>query len=158
MYSKKEQSNLQKVLLRGLLGFMVGVFISVSILLLISCIIGDGIFCVARPELIEETGGTLNAFALQYVLGGILGTACGAGSVVFEVERWSLTKKTILHLLIMSLSMFPIAYICRWMSRSVWGVISYFGIFLLLYAVIWVVQYHSIKKNIARINQKMANR
>lgn len=158
MNFKKEQSNAKKALLWGLLGFPLGVFISVSILLLISCIIGDGNFCIAYPELIQETGGTLNAFALQYILSGILGAACGAGSVVFAVERWSLTKKTILHLLIMSLSMFPIAYVCRWMPRSVWGALSYFGIFLLIYAVIWVIQYRSIKKSIARINQKMANR
>lgn len=158
MYRKKEQSNLQKVLLRGLMGFPLGVFIDVSILLLISCIIGDGNFCIAYPEFIEETGSTLNAFALQYILSGILGAASAASSVIFDVERWSLTKKTILHLLVMSISLFPISYICRWMPRSVWGALSYFGFFLLIYSVVWVIQYYLIKKSIARINQKMANR
>ena len=52
--------------------------------------------------------------------------------------------------------MLPIAYFMYWMEHSVTGFLSYFGIFILIFAVIWIVQFIIGKKNIKRMNEKLS--
>ena len=68
---------------------------------------------------------------------------------------WSLTKMTVIHLLICSAATFPIAYLMRWMDHTVGGVLKYFGVFLLIYLIIWISQYARIRKSIAALNKKV---
>ena len=41
------------------------------------------------------------------------------------------------------------------MEHSVLGAMSYFGIFLFIYIVIWISQYSAIKKRIQQINERI---
>ena len=63
---------------------------------------------------------------------------------------WRLT-----HLIICSLCTFPIAYFMRWMNHSVFGILSYFGVFFAIYFIIWMSQYMAIKKRIQQKNSKV---
>jgi hypothetical protein len=145
----------KKALLRGLLGFPLGVFLSVTITLIISIIKGTGEYYFVVPELIWIINHEVYAFLLQYILSGILGFAFAAGSAVFEVDHWSISKQTGIHFLISACSMLPIAYICRWMENTIIGIISYVLIFVLIYVAIWFIQYSFWKKKIIEINMKL---
>lgn len=145
----------KKLLCRGLLGFPLGICIGYVITIAISAVHGGGYYAPCAPELAVQMGSEIAAVILQALLCGILGTACAMGSVVFEVERWGITKQTILHFLIMSLSLLPVAYISNWMEQSLWGVLSYFAIFVGVYVVIWAVQYLIWHVAVRKINRKI---
>ena len=148
----------KKAMLRGIIGFPVGIFISVTITMFISIMIGNGQFYSVVPELIDRTHNEVNAFVLQYILSGLLGFAFAAGSAVFEVDNWSIAKQTMIHFFISSVALLPIAYACRWMDNSLKGVASYFLIFVGSYVIVWFAQYTTWKKKIIEINGKLKNK
>jgi hypothetical protein len=146
---------LKKALLRGLLGAPLGVFIGYTITILISMYLKDGGYSPVVPQLMETMGNEINAIVLQYLLSALLGFASAFGSAVFEIEEWSITKQTMIHFLLLSVSMFPVAYFTYWMRHTLWGILSYVGIFIALYAVIWAIQIYFWKKRIEGINRKL---
>ena len=146
---------LKKALLRGLIGAPMGVFISYTITILISLFLQDGGYYPAVPQLIASVGNELNAVLLQYVLSAILGFASAFGSAIFEIEEWSIVKQTTMHFLLLSISMFPVAYFTYWMRHTLLGILSYIGIFVVLYIIIGVIQINFWKKRIEGINRKL---
>ena len=61
-----------------------------------------------------------------------------------------------MYFLIISLIMLPIAYAAYWMEHSVAGFLSYFGVFVLIFAVIWGVQFAIGKWNVKKMNEKIS--
>lgn len=145
----------KEILKRCLLGAPLGLAISTIITILISLFVGDGQYYAVVPALISEMGGELNAVILQAVLSMIYGAAWAGASVVWDAEKWSLLKMTLVHLLITSFATFPIAYFARWMPHNAAGILLYIGIFIAIYAAIWFSQYAAMKKRIAAMNQKL---
>ncbi|MFA9381538.1 MAG: DUF3021 domain-containing protein [Acetanaerobacterium sp.] len=144
-----------KIIRRALLGFPLGVFIGYTIAIIISLVIGAGDFYPSVPSFAEQCGSEIGAVVLQFVLCGILGAASAAGSAVWENDSWSLIKQSLIHFLILSFTLLPIAYFTHWMDHSPLGILSYFGIFLGLYVVIWAVQYRIWKRRIRQVNDKI---
>lgn len=147
----------KKVILRCLVGAMIGLTISTIIPIIISMAIGDGTYYAVVPQLITDFGSELNAVLIQTVSSLIYGAAFAGASAIWENENWSLLKQTISHLVVCSLATFPIAYVNRWMSRDLFGIAFYFGIFFFIYAVIWIWQYLSIKRRVMQMNEKIRN-
>ena len=146
---------LKKALLRGLFGFPLGVFLGICIGILISLINGSVAYIAVAPSLIVDTGTELNAFIFQFFLSGVLGFAFALGSAIFEVESWGITKQSLLHFLLSSVSMFSVAYFCHWMEHNLVSAIVYFSIFIGIYVVIWVIQFLFWKKKIRAMNEKL---
>jgi hypothetical protein len=71
------------------------------------------------------------------------------------MERWSVTRMTVTHFLILSLSMLPIAWFSHWMEHSAAGFSLYFAIFVGMYAVIWLAMYLPLKRSVARVARRM---
>ena len=142
----------KQILSRGLAGFPVGIAIGFVITLIISAYIGDGSYYPVTPELIGSMGNELNAVILQTVLCGIMGSGFAMASVIWELDSWSLAKQSGIYFLIACIIMFPIAYIANWMKHSVTGVLSYVGIFVVIFVIVWIAQYLSWKRKIKRMN------
>lgn len=49
-----------------------------------------------------------------------------------------------------------IAYVAYWMEHSVAGVLGYFGVFVLIFAVIWGIQFVIGKWNVKKMNEKIS--
>lgn len=147
----------KKAFLRGLLGFPLGVAIGYAITIAISLILADGYYSPCAPELISVTGSEIHAVLLQAVLCGILGAGFAACSVIWEMEAWGLVKQTGIYFLIVSVIMLPVAYVNYWMEHSVKGFLSYFGIFAVIFAVIWIVQYAVNKRRVGKMNENLQN-
>lgn len=145
----------KKVLMRLLLGFPAGVFLGYTITLIISMAEGGGAYLPVAHELTREMGSELNAVLMQYLLVGLLGAASAAGSLAWEMEKWSITRMTVVHFLVLSLSMLPIAWFTHWMQRSAAGFASYFGVFMGIYVVIWLSMYLPLKRSVARVASRM---
>ena len=141
-----------QIIKRGLVGFPVGIAIGFVITLIISACIRDGSYYPVTPEFIDLMGNELNAVILQTVLCGIIGSGFAMASVIWDIDSWSLAKQSGIYFLIACIIMFPIAYITNWMKHSIAGVLSYLGIFVVIFVIAWLVQYLSWKRKIKRMN------
>lgn len=145
----------KKAFLRGFLGFPLGISIGYIITIIISLVFAQGYYSPCVPELAESMGSEINAVILQAMLSGLLGSAFAASSVIWEMEDWSIAKQTGVYFVITALSMMPIAYFTNWMEHSVVGFLSYFGIFVLIFIIVWATQYLAWKNKIKKINSKL---
>ena len=112
----------KKTIRRGLFGLPIGIAIGFVITLIISACVGDGSFYPVAPELIGE------------------------------LDSWSLAKQSGIYFLTISIIMLPVAYFANWMKHSLAGVLSYVGLFLAIFVVVWISQYLLWKRNIKRMN------
>lgn len=142
---------------RGLLGFPLGIAIGFVITVMISICVGDGFFYPVTPELIETMSNELNAVILQTVLCGIMGTGFAMASVIWEIDSWSLAKQSSIYFAIACIVMFPIAYVTNWMKHDAISILSYVGIFIALFAIVWLSQYFAWKSKIKKLNDKVQN-
>jgi len=147
----------KEILKRCLFGMPIGLAMSTVITILISLVVGDGVYYAVVPSLAADMGGELNAMLLQTGLSMIYGAAWAGASVIWDAEKWSLLKMTLVHLLVTSLATFPIAYFARWMPHSTTGILMYIGIFVAIYVGVWLGQYNGMKKRIAAMNAKLQN-
>ena len=107
------------------------------------------------PELAVAMGNEINAIVLQTILCGLLGMGFAASSLIWEIEHWGITKQTAIYFLIVSVIMMPIAYLTYWMEHSLVGFLRYFGIFALIFAIVWVIQFTIGRKNIRKMNENL---
>ena len=146
------------ILLRALFGAPIGLAISTLITIAISAFVGDGLYHPVVPELAAACGGELNAVLAQAACSLLYGAGWGAASVIWQLESWSLLRRSAVHLIVCSAVTFPIAYLMRWMRHSIGGVLAYFGIFFAVYVIIWLAQYAAIRRQIRQMNDKMRDR
>ena len=145
----------KKVLLSCLIGAPIGLALSTAITIAISLTVADGRFYPVVPQLIDDCGSEINAVLLQSVCSLLYGAAWGGASMIWKQESWSFLRQTVTHLIICSFSTFPIAYLMHWMQHSLFGILSYFGIFFGVYLIIWLSSYFFMKKRIAQMNNKL---
>ncbi len=142
----------KKILLRGALGFPLGITIGYLISIFVSLIWARGYYVPCEPELIATMGNEIKAVIFQAALCGILGAGFGGSSVIWEAEEWSLVKQTGIYFLFVSIVMMPVAYFNYWMEHSIGGFLSYFGIFVFIFGIIWVIQFLIGRQTVKKMN------
>lgn len=148
----------KKIFLRGISGIPLGLAIGYLITIIISLILANGYYSPCVPELTVMMGSEIKAVLLQALLCGILGMGFAASSVIWEIENWGIVKQTGIYFLIVSVIMMPVAYFTFWMEHSLSGVLSYFGTFVLIFAVVWIVQYLRGRHNVKKMNEALHKR
>lgn len=148
----------KELLTRSLLGMPIGITISYMITVIISITVNDGTYYPVAPELAAEFGSEINAVVIQMLCSMFYGVVYAGGSVIWEMESWSLLRMTITHLLVISILTLPIAWLLKWMPHNLIGIIVYFAIFFGIYAIIWTSQYVAMKKRIRQMNDSLNNR
>lgn len=143
-----------KMSLRG--GFN-GILICYVITLLISPMIGDGSrYYACHPALVELVGGDeMRAVLLQTGLAALLGAGATLTSLIWEAERWSIFRQSVLYFLINALLMMPIAYVCNWMPHTVAGVLGYVGIYTAVIGLTWLFRWLVWRARVRKINAAM---
>lgn len=147
----------KKIILRSILGFPIGIAIGYLITILVSLVWAEGYYYPCVPELISAMGNEINAVILQALLCGVVGAGFAASSVIWEIENWGIIKQTGIYFAIISVIMLPIAYFLYWMEHSIVGFFSYFGIFVFIFAFIWIVEFVIEKHNVKKMNQNLHN-
>ena len=148
----------KKIFLRGMSGFPIGLAIGYSITIITSLIWGNGYYYPCVPEFVVMMGSEINAVLIQALLCGILGMGFAASSIIWDMEDWGLVKQTGIYFLFDSVIMMPIAYVTFWMEHSLKGVLSYFGIFTLIFSIVWIVQYTRGRHNVKKMNEALHKR
>lgn len=144
----------KQAFMRGLMGFPLGIAIGYLVTIVISLGWGQGYYSPCIPEFIEAMGSEIGAVTLQALLCGLIGSSFAACSVIWEVDKWSIAKQTGIYFLITALVMLPIAYLMNWMKHTFIGFLVYFGIFVAIFAMMWMVQYLIWKQKIKKMNEK----
>lgn len=145
----------KKIFFRSISGFPLGLAIGYLITIIISLIWANGYYSPCVPELTIMMGSEINAVLLQAILCGILGMGFSVSSLIWEIEDWGIVKQTGIYFLIVSVIMMPIAYITFWMEHSLKGFLSYFGIFALIFAIVWIIQYTIGRHNVKKMNEAL---
>lgn len=147
-----------KILKRALIGAPIGVTISVIISIIISLFKGDGSYHAIPPQLTNVIGNEITSFIVQTLCTMLYGAVWAGASAIWDNEKWSILRQTVTHLVVCSISSFPIAYFMQWMEHSLRGILCYCAIFLFIYAVIWFSQYSALKRRIDDLNRDLRSR
>lgn len=84
-------------------------------------------------------------------LAGIIVTSVAAASVIYEIENWSLLKQTVVHFVIMLVTVFPCLLVSGWFKlNNILDYIKVFGIFLFAGVVLWSIAYFIFGKIFAK--------
>lgn len=145
----------KEIVKRGLLGFMIGVFIGQTILIINSLIAGNGIFYPVNRFLIDREGAQLSLVIIQYLLTGVIGATFASCSIIFQTDKWSLLKQTIIHFLITSSVMYICGFICHWFEHNVKSTVIWFAVFIIYYFLFWLGFTLYYRISIKRMNKKM---
>ena len=82
---------------------------------------------------------------------GIIIASVAAASVIYEIENWSLFKQSVIHFLIMLVTVLPLLYISGWYKlNSVLDHVKVFGIFLFVGIVLWTISYFIFGKTLTK--------
>ncbi len=145
----------KKILFRSLLGAPIGVTISLIITVVISFWSENGEYFPAPTDLITWCGGETTAVIVQMLCSMIIGAVCAGASVIWEVEKWSLTKQTLIHFAVFVVVFLPLSYVLNWMPHRVSGALIYVATFIFTYVLIWVSQYFSMRAKIKKMNKQL---
>ena len=146
---------LNKIIKRALLGFIYGIFIGQTILILESLFKGDGIFHSVSEYLLAHTNTELAAVIAQYFITGIIGITFASTTVIFELDRWSLVAQTALHFVITSVVMFFAGFFCGWFPHTAISTLIWFGVFIVVYIIMWLSFTLYYRKKTKEINNAL---
>ena len=142
---------IKKSLLRGLSSYCVCVTVAVMVALIL-CLAGNG--QITLPEFTQRAGGPMTAAMVQILLIGLIGFAFGAGSVLFEIERWSFLKQGAIHLILTALVWIAVELIC-FTPVTLPAVISMGLSVAVTYALTWGSQYLVWRNKVRRLNDQI---
>lgn len=145
----------KKLLYRCLLGAPIGVTVSLIITVIFSLSMGHGEYFPAPHELTDWCGNATTAVIVQLICSLFIGAVGGGSSVIWEIEKWSLLKQTLVHFAVLALPFFGVGYILHWLPHILYGAIAYVGAFILLYVIIWLSTYFSIRAKIKKMNRHL---
>lgn len=146
----------KKILFRSLMGAPIGVLVSLIITIIFSLCMGNGEYFPAPHELIDWCGGNeTTAVIVQLICSLLVGAIGGGSSVIWEIEKWSLLKQTLVHLAVIAVPFFGIGYVMNWMPHYLYGALGYVGGFILVYVVMWCSIYFSIRAKIKKMNKQL---
>lgn len=140
---------------RAIMGFMYGVFIGQTILILESLAMRDGNFYSVTKYLLDLAGTKIAAVIIQYFLTGIIGTTFAATTVIFEIDNWSLLRQTILHFIITSIVMYIAGFLCGWFPHKLSSTLIWFGIFIVIYVIFWISFSSYYKNKVKKMNEAL---
>lgn len=146
---------IKKIMLRGFLGLPIGITLGYLITIVISLGWGNGVYIACMPELVGTVGSESGAVLLQAFFCGVLGVGFAACSIIWEIDTWSLVKQTAIYFLIVSFLMLPIAYFSFWMEHSILGFLIYYGIFVGIFLMIWIIQYFCNRTIVKKMNAEL---
>ena len=148
---KEPRKRKKKLVLHLVGGFFVGAGIGNLIAFLFGTASGGGI---VAAELVAKAG-LAGAIVLQTFLSGILGLVSIGGMLLYEIDKWSLAKATVVHFLLIAACFVGCSLILHWFPLQ----FSYYAISLgamaVGFAIIWVIMDLIWKKEVKKMNEEL---
>ena len=121
---------------------------------------GFGPLLLAVLYLILHRYASLETLTVRQVCIGIfslsvLAFLAGGMNVLYQIERLPLMVAILIHGIVLYISYLLTYLVNGWLERGATPILVFSGIFVFGYLAIWTVIYSIIKKNTARINEKL---
>lgn len=136
-------------------GFLPGITIGYLITVIISLLFAEGNYNPVVPTFQAWAGSEINAVLIQTLLTGVIGSIFFAATVIWEYEKWSLLKRTLLYYTITLIPLITITLFLHWVEFAPLALLSYIIIFTIIFFIIWTSTYLKIKKEIDEINRQL---
>ncbi len=82
---------------------------------------------------------------------GLIIAFVAASSVIYEIDSWSIKKQSLIHLLIMSLTVLPCLFLSGWFKLdTALDYLKVLGMFLFTGAILWSVLYFIFGKLLSK--------
>lgn len=126
------------------IGYLITLFISMYY----------GNFMTASPWLVDKVG-SLKAAEMLAFYTGLMGASFTITQPIWEVESWSLFKSTVLYFGINLLTMLLVGWKMMWFTLNLEGVLFFVGMYVIIFAIIWVIVYFRTRKEAMELNRKI---
>lgn len=146
----------KQILLRAAIGFAAGMAMFLAICLLFNR--GpDGTVYYCSDTLLARVGSAGAAMTLQLAVCGLYGAACMAGTVFYDVERWSQAKATVAHYLVVAGGYLVPALLLGWeLNLATLLVIE--GMMTAGFFLIWLIMYLIYRAKVRELNELLQER
>ena len=141
----------KRLIVRSIIGLIVGVLAAHVITFLVNYL-GRGKYLVCMPELTERFG-FAGAVIVQTLLGGIFGIIALGGTCLFDIEKWSLLRASVVHCALILVTYIVIGLLLHWFSFHIIPILIMTGIIIVVYALIWLIMYVAWKREIKELNR-----
>lgn len=135
-------SNFKKMIQRGLIGSLMGLFLNMTLLM----------FAALRTEVLTIQSSELIQYYMIYAVSGFYFSAI---SIVFNIEEWSLLKQCITHVCL-TLPFLPIAHMIGFMPDHTIGRIIFVGMYLSGYVISFIIYKIHLRKQVQIINASLS--
>ena len=137
----------QRFLYKSAIGFSLGVLLTIVIYFGV-------IFFGQEPLGGYEIESFLKRLLIGMLSGGLMGIIGNGGSVIYEVENWSIFRTTVTHFAMAFSAFLIIGFLNNWLSpKDVLFNIFMITIWIAVYFMIWLMQYLIFKKEVKEINR-----
>ena len=137
---------IRKILKRAGFGFLLGI----AICAVITALRADPV--PASEKLIEKMGSARAAILLQLFLSGIYGACCMGFTMLYEMERLSVTVATFLHCVICVGPFIPLSLLLHW-SGGIRATLIMTGCQMVAFFIIWLIIYLGYRKETRELNE-----
>lgn len=144
-----------KYLKKIISGAFIGVGIGFTLNLIFSFLNGE--YYPGVPSFLNQYDSMLIAITVQTLIYMSLGIIQAFSTDIMNNQKRSLLSNTIIHFSIIFLPLLIVAYILHW-GRDLLGLLVIGFSILVVYFIIWVVSYLSIKSQIDKINQTISKK
>ena len=139
--------------------FCIGVVIGTILSVIFSSIFGQGHYSPVSPvslmgHLYETHLSEPMIMLIAVVIWGLIGVLFGLASMIYDASDWSLLKDSspYCHLLYW---ISALAILAGWFPLTLADILFFTGIFIFVYAIIWVVNYFKNKALVDVINKEL---
>ncbi|HFI0083662.1 DUF3021 domain-containing protein [Streptococcus sp. A34] len=146
---------MKKYLLSASLGVTIGSLISI----VMASFFGEGYYLPINPH---STMGAiyLERFSqplimlISVVIWGAIGVLFQAADKIFE-QDWSLVRMMVMHFLVTAIGFTPLSILAGWFPVNLAGLLFFWMLFILIYALIYWFNIHQMRQQIERINRSL---
>lgn len=129
---------------RILFGFGIGIAIGQFFVMVNLLIASAGVYSIPTDK-----------FIIQFFITGVIGAMFAGTSVIFDIEKWSLLKQTIVHFIFTCVVMFCCYAIAGWIKFSLGFILIWLGVFVIIYCIFWITFYMIYRAKVKKINESI---
>lgn len=145
----------KKILSRTIFGAIAGLAMWTVFTVFAAYLRGDWEFPRIAYYQLRIYGNELNAAAAQCVCAMLIGMLWTTASLIYRETDWSLLKQTVVHCLVCTLPALGIAWLMHMIPRGTDGPMQYLRLFGVIYALVWIIQYGSMRKHVKQFNARL---
>ncbi|MDU5816037.1 MAG: DUF3021 family protein, partial [Staphylococcus sp.] len=68
---------------------------------------------------------------------------------------WSITRSTLMHFMLSYIGLLPIGILSGWFSLSVSNIFIFTFYFIIIYIIIWIIEFLKSRKYVSEINNQL---